>query len=245
MVFGLFSKDRALKRAIDKATNQRAQSADRFAAMEKLREEGSEEALYALCRRFSFKYDKLIEDQQEKDWVVQVLVNKGEACLGPLRRFLKAGQRLGYPLSVLGQIARPDAILEIIDEVLADEEPGYTRDPQRRIDVIEWLAEWDGAPNAEIARRVIPYLEDFDETVRFKTIEALAVKPSPEAGPPLARALTREEEESMRLKHRIAEVLADNALDLGDRKAEVAALLDSELTDFKLHRDKIAHRKGK
>ena len=36
MVFGLFSKERKLKRAISKATNRLAQSADRWAAMERL-----------------------------------------------------------------------------------------------------------------------------------------------------------------------------------------------------------------
>ena len=66
MVFGLFSKDRALQRAIKKAHNKIAQSADRWAALEKLREEGSEEALYALFRRFSFAATKLSEDEVEK-----------------------------------------------------------------------------------------------------------------------------------------------------------------------------------
>jgi len=52
-VFG-FSKERGLRRAMDKVMNKHAQSVDRFAAMEKLGKDGSEEALHAFTKRFSF-----------------------------------------------------------------------------------------------------------------------------------------------------------------------------------------------
>ena len=239
MVLGLFSKKRALKKAIAKANNKHAQSVDRWAAMEKLAGAGSDEALYALCRRFSFTYDKTTEDQQEKGWVVQTLVSKGEASLGPLRRYMKTADALGYPLEILGRIAKHDQVLEAIDEVLATEEPGYTRDPKRRIDVIDWLAEYEEATDDEVAQRVIPYLGDFDENVRFKATEALDRNPGEGAGPALAEALTNEEEESGRLKQRIAEVLADRDLELGDHRGAVASLIEGELEGFKLHRNRL------
>lgn len=239
MVLGLFSKKRALKKAIDKATNKRAQSVDRWAAMEKLAGVGNDEALFALCRRFSFTYDKTTEDQQEKGWVVQTLVGKGEATLGPLRRYMKSADALGYPLEILGRIADHDQVLEAIDEVLASEEPGYTRDPKRRIDVIDWLAEYEKASDDEVAERVIPYLADFDENVRFKATEALDRNPGAGAGPALAAALTDEDEESGRLKQRIAEVLADHDLELGDHRTAVAAMVDEDLEGFKLHRNRL------
>jgi hypothetical protein len=240
MVLGLFSKKRALNKAIAKATNKRAQSIDRWAAMEKLAAAGTDEALLALCKRFSFSYDKTTEDQQEKGWVVQTLVAKGEVALGPLRRFMKTADMLGYPLEILGRIANHDQILETIDELLATEEPGYTRDPKRRIDIIDWLAEYEEASDDEVATRVIPYLEDFDENVRFKATEALDRNPGEGTGPALAAALTNEEEESGRLKQRIAEVLADHDLELGDHRTEVAALVDEgELEGVKLHRNRL------
>lgn len=229
MVFGLFSKERALKKTIEKATNSRSQSQDRWAAMEKLREVGSEEALFALCRRFSFSYDKTIEDQQEKAWVVDVLSSLGERALPPLRRFMKSADSLGYPLSVLGKIAARDVVWEVIDELLADEEPGYVRDPKRRIDIIEWLGEWSEADNAEVVKRLTPYLEDFDENVRIKTVEAIGLKPHPDAAPALTQALIRPEEESKRLRQRIADVMTDNEMSVGDSAGEVAEICKSVL----------------
>ena len=52
MVFGLFSKERSLQRTIDKAINKLAQQPDRWSALEKLREDSSEEALFGMCKRF-------------------------------------------------------------------------------------------------------------------------------------------------------------------------------------------------
>jgi hypothetical protein len=238
-VFGLFSKDRALKRAMDKVTSKHAQSVDRWAAMEKVAKQGSDDALYALCCRFGFKYDKTIEDQQEKQWVVDTLVGKGGKALASVRRYMKTATSLHYPLLVLGRVADKATVFEILDEILADEPPGYTRDPERRTDVLSWLGEWDEGSNEEVARRIIPYLADFDENVRYKAVDAIGLKPSPEAAEPLVAALVREEEESRRLRQRIAEVLADNQWDLGERKADVAALLETQLTGYKMHRDRL------
>ena len=53
--------------------------------------------------------------------------------------------------------------------------------------------------------------------------------------PPLLRA----EEESKRVKVRIAEVLADNGMELGERKAEVADLFADTLAGFHLKHDKL------
>lgn len=236
MVFGLFSKEKALKKTIERATNTVSQSSDRWSAMERLREVGSEEALLALCKRFSFTYDKSIEDQQEKDWVVASLVSLGEAAMGPLRRYMKSAKNLGYPLQILGQISTQERVLEVIDELLEDEEPGYVRDPKRRIDIIEWLGGWTAGPK-EVVRRVLPYVEDYDENVRFKSIEALSLKPDPSAAETVCRAMVREDEESQRFQVRCAELLAEQGWSVQSQKTEVQNLLANTLSKFSLKGD--------
>jgi hypothetical protein len=239
MVFGLFSKDRALKRAVEVATGIHRQSADRYAAMEKLKDDGSDESLFGLCRRFSVTANKSIEDQQEKQWVVDALASKGAGALPALRRYMTGAGALGYPLLVLGRVADPAGVLEVIDEILAREEPGYTRDPKRKMDVIEFLGEWGSASAEQVCARVAPYLEDFDEGVRFKAVETISQKPHPLAADPLVNALIRPEEESKRLRLRIAEVLAAEGFDLGARMGEVAALLGDVLAGYRIEKDKL------
>jgi HEAT repeat protein len=242
MVFGLFSKERQLQRLIKKATNQHAQSPERHAAMDKLREDGSDEALYHLLRRFTFTYSKTLEDEQEKEWVVEMMIVKGSAALPPLRRYLKSASQIAYALRILERIADRDTILQIIDELLADEDPGYTRDTGKRIQLLHWLGEWRAADSPAIALRIIPYLQDFDENTRYAAVEALSHHPAPATAAPLVAALLREGEESNRLKVRIAEVLADGDLSLGDHQKQIAPLLETLLSDFRIQRDKLMRK---
>jgi hypothetical protein len=239
MVFGLFSKDRARRRAIDVMVSKHRQSADRFAAMEKLKAEGSEEALLGLCRRFSITADKTIEDQQEKEWVVDTLVGAGPAAIPPLRRHLRDALALHFPLVTLSRIADADKVLEVIDELLAREEPGYTRDPKRKMDILEFLGEWPPATPEQVCRRAAPYLADFDEGVRFTAVETIAQKPHEAAAAGLVAALVRPEEESKRLRLRIAAVLAAAGFELGDRVSDVSSLLPGVLAGYALHHDKL------
>ena len=244
MVFGLFSKERKIERAKKKAMNRLAQQVDRWAAMERLRDHGDDDALYTLCRRWTFTSTKLPEDEQEKEWVVETLIAKGPVAVGALRRYLKQNSAVSHALRVLGAIAEPDQVLEVIDEVLEDEEPGYTRDPSKRIDIINWLSEYEGIENPEVVKRVAPYLVDRDENTRFAAVEAIDLRPSPEGAKPLVDALLEEEEESRRLKVRIGETLANHDLDLCGRKNEVAELFDDILSDYRLHRNKLVKKKA-
>jgi hypothetical protein len=231
MVFGLFSKERALQKTIEKATNKLAQQPDRWGALEKLRDDGSDDALFGLCKRFGITSMKGVEDEQEKTWVVDVLVGRGINALPALRRYMKSADQLAFPLKVLERIADHDKILEVIDEIFASEPPGYVRMPERRIDVIKWLAEWKSATDDEVVQRVTPYLPDFDENVRFVSIDGLASHEPKKIAGPLIDALLRPDEESGRIRRTIVEVLEKTKAPLGDRSTEVAKMLTGPLAN--------------
>jgi hypothetical protein len=231
MVFGLFSKERALQKTIEKATNKLAQQPDRWGALEKLRDDGTEDALLGLCKRFGVTSMKGVEDEQEKNWVVDVLVEKGGAALVPITRYMKGADQLAFPLRVLERIADHDRVLAIVDEIFASEPPGYVRMPDRRIDLIKWFTEWKSATDDEVIPRVTPYLPDFDENVRFVAIDGLAGRDPQKIVGPLIDALVRPEEESGRIRRTVVEVLQRTKAPLGDRAPQVAAMLTAPLSD--------------
>lgn len=233
-MFGLFDKGKSVQRLIEKATNKLAKQEDRWPALERLREDGTDEALYGLCKRWGITSTVLVQDEQEKSWVVDALVEKGPAALAPLRRYLKGAAHLSYALKVLGQIAKHDQALEIIDELLADEPPGYTRDPERKLDILRWLTEWPLATGADVVPRLVPYVGDFDENVRWTAIDGLAHHDlaMENAAEHLVKALVRPEEESGRVKRRIAEVLAEKAAPLGEHADKVPAALTGPVAGF-------------
>jgi len=235
MVFGLFSKEKALQRTIEKATNKLAQQPDRWGALEKLKEDGSSDALVGLCKRFSITSMKGVEDEAEKAWVVETLVAKGEAALDPVVRYMKTAEQLAFPLRVLERIAPRDKVLQVADELFASEPPGYVRMPERRIDLLRWFAEWKPVTDDELVSRFTPYVTDFDENVRFAAIDGMASRDPAKIAGPLLAALVRPEEESGRIKRAIAEVLERTKIPLGDQAAAVAGVMTGPLADtFKI-----------
>jgi hypothetical protein len=231
MVFGLFSKEKQLQRTIDKATNKLAQQVDRWGALERLRDDGSEEALFGLCKRFAITSLKGVEDEQEKNWVVDVLVEKGLMSFEPVVRYMKKAEQLSFPIKVLERIADHDRIIKVVDEILASEPPGYVRMPERRIDLIKWFCEWKGASDDEVIPRVEPYLPDFDENVRFTAIDGLANRDPKKIAGPLITALLRPEEESGRIRRTIFEALERTKAPLGNQADKVKAMLTGPLAD--------------
>jgi hypothetical protein len=211
-LFDIFSKEKREVRAragnIQRALNKFSQSGDRYRAMEALATEGSEESTLGLLRRFGMMYDKTIEDEQEKEWVFDTLVSKGESALPAVKRYLVSAESVSWPLRVLQKIApNKDAEVDVVAEILARHEPGYERDPTKKIQLIRHLGLMK---HARVPALVLPYLEDMDEGVRFATIEALLTCKDEEAAREKMLALfVSDQEESLRLRIRIAEGFAD------------------------------------
>jgi hypothetical protein len=243
MVFGLFSKEKALEKTIAKATNKLSQQVDRWGALERLKEDGSEDALLGLCKRFGITSTKGVEDEQEKNWVVDTLVGFGPAALPPLVRYMTKAEQLAFPLRVLERIAPREKVLEVADQLFKSEPPGYVRMPERRIDLIRWFSEWKPATDDEVVSRLAPYVSDFDENSRFAAIDGMSGRDPAKIAPPLVAALIRPEEESGRIKRTIVEVLEKSKAPLGDQADAVAAVLTGPLADdFKVDKGLVKKR---
>jgi HEAT repeat protein len=238
-ILDIFSKQGRTERAragnIKSAVNKFSQSADRFKALQALRDDGSDEAIYGLLRRFGMMYDKTIEDEQEKDWVFDVLVEKGETIIPALERYMAAAESISWPLRVLDKVAERDVELTVLKKILERHEPGYERDPTKKIQLLNHLA---GLKDAQVPPLVAPYLSDMDEGVRYAAVEAL-VRQGDEAvaSAPLLDRFTHPEEESLRLRLQIAEGFADLGWTVpADRRDAVQKVLPET---FRLAKDRI------
>ncbi len=202
-----FAKDKREERArtknIARGLNKYAQSVDRMKALEALAADGSTEALYGLLRRFAVMYDKTIEDEQEKEWVFETLESKGEAALDAVKRYLLSAESISWPLRLLPRIASAEQELAAIEEILTRHEPGYERDPTKKIQVLNYLGRFK---NEKAPALIAPYLKDMDEGVRFAAVEALVrQKDEAVAREPLLDLFSSDGEESLRIRIRVAE----------------------------------------
>jgi hypothetical protein len=210
-LLGFFSKEgrerRSLERNVNRAVNKYAQSPDRYKALQSLIEDGSPEAIYGALRRFGMMYDKSIEDEQEKEWLFDTLVEKGAAIIPQVERYLQSADSISWPLRLISKVAGKEHELEVLKKVLDRHEPGYERDPTKKIQLINHLA---GTKEAGAPAMVVPYLGDMDEGVRYAAAEALVRLGNEEiARDPLIAHFVSDTEESLRVRLQIAEGLTD------------------------------------
>jgi hypothetical protein len=223
-VFDLFSKDsraeRAREKNASKAINKYAQSDVRMKALQGLRDDGSPEALYGLMRRFGMMYDKSIEDEQEKQFVFDELTKMGPKILAPLQKHLNSAESISWGLRLLEKVvATKEEQIDVVEEILARHEPGYERDPTKKIQLINHIG---GLKHARVPGLAVPYLADMDEGVRYAVVEAL-LRLGDEAASreQLLEHFVSEKEDSLRIRIRIADGFVEEGWTLGARRAEV------------------------
>ncbi len=235
-VFDLFSKDgrqqRAREKNMSRAVNKYAQSPDRLKALQSLRDDGSPDAIYGLLRRFGMMYDKTIEDEQEKDWVFEVLLELGPAIIAPIKKYLLSADSISWPLRLLDRVAGKEQELEVLKAVLERHEPGYERDPTKKIQLLNHLA---SVKDDRVPPLVVPYLADMDEGVRYAAVEALVRHKNEElAREPLLQHFISDAEDSLRIRLQIAEGFTELAWLVKGHRGEVEKKLPEQ---FQLDRE--------
>jgi HEAT repeat protein len=181
-----------------------AQNYDRQEAIEELAKMGTAEAAEALLRRFSFSMEPSITDQEEKEAAADGIVAAGSAALDAVRAYCAKAESLTWPLKVLRRIIADEAIVDEILGILDQFDTEYMRNPEPKIQLLSVLEEY---PTDDVREAVEPFLGDVSEPVRFAAVTTVFAVNDSRSARALVAAL--EEEESLRIKNRIAGGLAE------------------------------------
>ena len=182
--------------------------------------------------RFTIRYDKSIEDEQEKDFVFDALTRMGAKILPQVQKHLQNADSISWGLKVLHEIADKDAQWPVLADLCERNDNTYVRDPSKKIQLLHYLGEQD---DPRCAQALLPYLDDIDEGVRVAAAEGLLRHKSPEvAREPLLKVLTNEKEESRRIKTVILEGFADYGWDVKGYSGQVEKLLPQFISGARL-----------
>jgi HEAT repeat protein len=164
----------AVQRQIKKLTNKHVDSQVRMFAAQELAEEGSPDAIRALLKRFRFMIHSSIQDQEEKQFVHDLLLDLGEAAVEPLLDYIHNEDEIVWALGALQKIVEPDAFRDALLSVLERfRTADHVRFPEKCAVVIEHLAPF---VEEKVANALRPFLEDDDDDVRLAAIAALSHK---------------------------------------------------------------------
>lgn len=220
-LFDMFTHEGRLKRHARRMADKDALPEDREASERWLLDEGSGQALYALLKRFDVKLTQQLVDKTEKERLYEHLVGRDPALDGPLDQWVKAARQKSWPLRLIESRRGAEAAVLEVNRLLEAERGTASFEPERKKHLLVWLADHR---HPSILDSAAPFLDDFDEEVRYAAAEALIAQDDDAARPALAAVLARADEESNRLKHRIATVFARRGWSVDAPDAVAAAL---------------------
>lgn len=160
-----------IEKLVKRLTESAGENSPRIEAAEKLAEIDTDEATYALAKRFTMSSKVIDQDIEEKRMVVQMLVNKGERAIDPILRFLKSYHQVEWPVRALTQILPTEQLVPKLVDVLENVALNPFTSPEHRSSLIKAM---HGHITPEIAATLKKSLEDDDDDVRIAAIQAIA-----------------------------------------------------------------------
>ena len=212
------SEEAQLRRHSKRMTNINSQHEDRMASAHWLADNGSDAAIIGLLSRFSLTIDSQMKDTTEKALVTELLRGLGERVLAPTTEWLRRNSNIAQPLRLIEEFGGEEGVVGVLLDLLARENDPFKTEKKRQL--LIKLAEYQ---DARIAPAVMPVLNDFDEGVRYGAVEVLAAQDDPAVPAALAKRLADPEEDSNRLRGRVAEILHQRRWSLGEHAEAVAS----------------------
>lgn len=217
------SSEKTLAKNVAKLVNQNVQHEDRLRAAEVLAEMNTDESLFGLLKRYDMTLEKGYMDQDEKVYVRDLLVEKGQAAIDPIRRFLKFSDNVNWPERILSNILNDDqAVVGTLLEVIEEERDSGDMKGPKRAKLISLLIKYT---DPRIPSVVTSFLHDFDESVRFTAVCVLDEQGDPSCRQALIDVMSGTTEESVRVKQRILEVFTKHQWSIADWREQVESWL--------------------
>ncbi|MCB9764531.1 MAG: hypothetical protein H6739_32450 [Alphaproteobacteria bacterium] len=208
------SPEKQIKKYGKKIKDKDTPIEDRQAAAIWLADNGSPEAIVALLGRFDMDYEHGMKDASEKDEVSNLVLGLGQRSIEPLEAKLRRTLKFARPLALYEQIAGQDAAMNIVLELLDVEYERSELKPDKKRQLLIKVTEY---VDPRVTASAVRFLDDFDEGCRYAAAEALfAQDETPAVREALVARLASPDEESNRVRVRIAEVATARRWPLGD-----------------------------
>ena len=177
-LFDFLSRDSKDTRAVGKWSKRLMakyqQTAERKRAIEALASIGSEEAVVALLRRYQYRTEATIVDEDEKEMVFHFVVQLGESAVPGLIQYIQNDTHLYWPIKALREIVGDEEaatqVLLALDGI--DDSFGANRDRREQlVDNLRGLAS-----DERVFERLVTMVSDDDEEIVIRAIDGLSTR---------------------------------------------------------------------
>ncbi len=206
----------AIASQVRKAKEHYAQPDYRRMAMDKLLKWDTDESIKGLLERFTVVVQSPHWDEEEKCWLVDEIVQKGERMIPILREFLLEKNEVNHALIALKKLV-PDtkAYSNLLIEALNKRPPSDHRSVQAKREIIAAISDLE---DRAMDALLVPYIEDHSDDVQCLTIEILGKSQDQSIEHKLIELL-KSDVHSARVVRMSAKVIADKKVPLGQETA--------------------------
>lgn len=197
---GSVPPSRTLEKNIRKLLNKHLHPEERAGALHAVAADQSEAATAALLQRLALYIEPSAVDNEEKEFIADALVSRGEAILPQVKQALRTHASITWLIRIASRILPRDGLRDLLVELLGEMDTEYERNPERKIQLIMALADF---PGDEATAAVVRFLGDVNETVRFQAVATAFACRGEAAREPLIKVFL--EDESVRVRNAVLE----------------------------------------
>lgn len=213
------SKDKQLVLHSRRIKTKDAQAEDRQASAIWLATHRTPESIVGLLGRFEMTYEHLMKDAGEKEEVAELVRHLGADAIRPLESHLGRCKAFARPLALYEELTSTEQAMAMVIKLIDKEGDSELR-PEKKRHLLIKLGEYTHADARDTA---MPFLDDYDEGVRYAAAEVLINQPETDAiRDALLGALTRPAEDSTRFRGRLAEIAAARGWKLDAHEDQIA-----------------------
>jgi len=203
-------------RYVKKLTNAYVQTHERIRMIELLAEMGTDESIFGILKRFTFRTEASIVDEDEKELAYKYLVRAGASAVLPIERFVDGHDAVYWPIKALHEIAGIDAAVDLLLKVLDRSQERSGRTNEQKIQLVSNLRDFS---HPRVLERLQLLVGDEDEDVRIMAMDGLLTYGEDVALQPAVRLLL-DSEESAKVKMVLLEQLIDSGWSLSTWKEQ-------------------------
>jgi HEAT repeat protein len=187
-IFGGGSPEEKARKLKGRATQKYGDAQTRQKALRQLGEIKHPEAVRVLMARFALTVEPQSTDAEEKDGVFDLVKAFGKDAVAPVREFLeKNDAATSWAVRILEALIPEKELVGVAVDNLGRIGPEYTRDPEKKIVLIQYLS---GHEDERIAPALVPFLDDPSDDVKIAAISALGPRRHEPAREPLLQLAT-------------------------------------------------------
>jgi HEAT repeat protein len=196
---------------------------NRQGAIHELGELKTEAAVEALLMRYTIRVDPGITDDEEKQTVLQLILDAEDAALPPIKRFILSRDEIAWPLKALSDLVPEHEVVKFLVEAARKIASEYSRVPEKKVLLLHALAAHKGP---EVGPAALPFLDDMDDEVQIAAAQVIATQADDAGREPLIQQLLKAHEASnARVREALAGLLADSTWDVKGYTPKVEAAL--------------------